>query len=116
VPLSIFTRLAFGLISFGGAFWAAFFVVLMGEARNTRCWVILPFSLAAYFIASYQYKLDPLMALFGFSEYTFMNWSRIQEPYVRGLLNKRALVTLFFAIVIAAALSLLFIFVPGKRI
>lgn len=78
--------------------------------------VILPFSLAAYFIASYQYKLDPFMALFGFSEYTFMNWSRIQEPYVRGLLNKRALVTLLFAIVIAAALSLLFIFVPGKRI
>ena len=39
VPLSIFTRLAFGLISFGGAFWAAFFVVLMDEARNTRCWV-----------------------------------------------------------------------------
>jgi hypothetical protein len=78
--------------------------------------VILPFSLAAYFIASYQHKLDPLMALFGFSEYTFMNWSRIQDPYVRGLLNEGALVTLLFAIVIAATLSLLFIFVPGKRI
>jgi hypothetical protein len=39
VPLSIVARLAFALISFGGAFWAAFFVVLRDEPRNTRCWV-----------------------------------------------------------------------------
>jgi hypothetical protein len=53
------------------------------------------------------------MALLGFSEYTFMNWQRIQEPYVRTLLNKRALVTLAYALLIAAALSILFILVPG---
>ena len=53
------------------------------------------------------------MALLGFSEYTFMNWQRIQEPYVRSLLNQRALVTLAYALLIAAALSILFILVPG---
>lgn len=78
--------------------------------------VILPFAVASYFLASYQYKIDPVMALVGYSEYTFMNWSQIQEPYVRRLLNKRATATLFIAIFLAAALCVLFIFVPGKLI
>lgn len=75
--------------------------------------LILPFAVAAYFIVSYQYKIDPVMALLGFSEYTFMNWARIHEPYVRKLLNKRAATTMSIAFFIAAALSILFIFVPG---
>jgi hypothetical protein len=53
------------------------------------------------------------MALLGYSEYTFMNWQNIQEPYVGSLLNQRALVTLAYAFIIAAALSILFILVPG---
>lgn len=134
VPLSILARLAFGLISFGGAFWASFYVVLTDKPRATRCWVcqshnpvyqmlltmyfqvILPFVVASYFITTYQYKIDPFMALLGFSEYTFMNWQRIQEPYVRSLLNQRALVTLAYALLIAAALSILFILVPGTML
>lgn len=78
--------------------------------------VILPFVVASYFITTYQYKIDPFMALLGFSEYTFMNWQRIQEPYVRSLLNQRALVTLAYALLIAAALSILFILVPGTML
>lgn len=133
VPLSIILRLAFALISFGGGFWAAFYVVLRNKPRNIRCWVcllfslstdertslltliqiILPFAVAAYFIISYQYKIDPVMAFLGYSEYTFMNWAPIREPYVRKLLNKRALVTALIAFLTAAALSILFIFVPG---
>lgn len=53
------------------------------------------------------------MAFLGYSEYTFMNWAPIREPYVRKLLNKRALVTALIAFLTAAALSILFIFVPG---
>ncbi|KAJ5779564.1 hypothetical protein N7457_007284 [Penicillium paradoxum] len=113
VPLSTILRLAFALISFGGAFWAAFYVVLRDKPRSIRCWVILPFAVAAYFIISYQYKIDPVMAFLGYSEYTFMNWAPIREPYVRKLLNKRAVVTATIAFVTAAALSILFIFVPG---
>ncbi|KUL84666.1 hypothetical protein ZTR_06731 [Talaromyces verruculosus] len=133
VPLSILARLAFGLIAFWGAFWASFYVVLTDKPRATRCWVclpssrlstvinivfkvILPFVVASYFITTYQYKIDPFMALLGFSEYTFMNWQRIQEPYVRSLLNQRALVTLAYALLIAAALSILFILVPGTML
>lgn len=75
--------------------------------------VILPFTIAAYFIASYQYKIDPVMAFLGYSEYTFMNWAAVREPYVRRLLVKRAVATLLIALFVAAALSVLFILVPG---
>ncbi|KAF9883157.1 Bud site selection protein, Revert to axial protein 1 [Aspergillus nanangensis] len=116
VPLSIVARLAFALISFGGGFWGAFYVVLRDKPRNIRCWVILPFIVAAYFLVSYQYKIDPAMAYLGYSEYTFMNWSPIREPYVRKLLNKRATATIAIAAFVAAALSVLFIFVPGTML
>ncbi|EAW10691.1 putative RGS domain protein (Rax1) [Aspergillus clavatus NRRL 1] len=116
VPLTVVIRLACALISFGGGFWAAFYVVLRDKPRHTRCWVILPFAVAAYLIASYQYKLDPIMAFVGYSEYTFMNWAPIREPYVRKLLNKRAIATLLIAILVAAALSILFILVPGTML
>lgn len=116
VPLSILARLAFALISFGGGFWGAFYVVLRNKPRHIRCWVILPFAVAAYFIISYQYRIDPVMAFLGYSEYTFMNWGLIREPYVRKLLNKRAMVTAFVAFLTAAALSILFIFVPGTML
>ena len=49
---------------------------------------------------TYQYKLDPIMAWMGFSEYTFMNWSRIREPYIRQLLNKRATMTFLLAVIL----------------
>ncbi|KAL4787276.1 RGS domain-containing protein [Aspergillus varians] len=116
VPLSIVARLAFALISFGGGFWGAFYVVLRDKPRHIRCWVILPFVVASYFIVSYQYKIDPVMAFAGYSEYTFMNWSPVREPYVRKLLVKRAVATVLIAALVAAALSILFILVPGTML
>ncbi|KAL4913398.1 RGS domain-containing protein [Aspergillus aurantiobrunneus] len=116
VPLSIMARLAFALISFGGGFWGAFYVVLSDKPRHIRCWVILPFVIASYFIVSYQYKIDPAMAFAGYSEYTFMNWSPVREPYVRKLLVKRAVATVLIAALVAAALSILFILVPGTML
>lgn len=56
------------------------------------------------------------MAFAGYSEYTFMNWSPVREPYVRRLLAKRAVATVLIAAFVAAALSILFIFVPGTML
>lgn len=78
--------------------------------------VILPFTVGIYFLASHQYMLDPLLALAGYSEYTFMTFQRIKEPFVRKLLNKRALMCLGVIFAITLALCLLFILVPGKRL
>lgn len=41
VPLSIITRLAIALVSFGGGFWGAWYVVLRDKPRHIRCWVCL---------------------------------------------------------------------------
>jgi hypothetical protein len=49
VPLTVVTRLALALISFGGGFWGAFYVVLRDKPRHIRCWVSLSFMLLANF-------------------------------------------------------------------
>ena len=71
---------------------------------------------AAYFVSSYQYNIDPFMVYIGYSEYTFLTWARIQEPYVRALLNKRATATALITTVVAVSLCVLFIFVPGTML
>ncbi|KAI9816953.1 MAG: Bud site selection protein, Revert to axial protein 1 [Thelocarpon impressellum] len=116
VPPSMMLRLILGLLSMFGGFWAAFVLIFLDYPRNKRAWITLPFALGVYALASHQYALDPLMALAGFSEYTFMSFSRIREPYVRRLLNKRALTVLAVTVCCVAALVVLFVFVPGKRL
>lgn len=57
-----------------------------------------------------------MLALIGLSEYTPFNFSRVREQYVRKLLAKRALMVLAVTILVDAALLVLFILVPGKRL
>lgn len=45
-----------------------------------------------------------------------MSFSRVRERFVRKLLNKRALMVLGVTLLIDAALVVLFVFVPGKRL
>ncbi|KID75127.1 Protein rax1 [Metarhizium brunneum] len=116
IPPTLVMRLIIGLVSMFGAFWAAFILIFLDKSRQTRCWLILPFTVGVYFLSSYQYSLDPIMALIGYSEYTPFNFSRIREPYVRQLLAKRAMMVLAITILIDAALCVLFILVPGKRL
>lgn len=139
IPPTLILRLIVGLVSMFGGFWAAFVLIFLDKSRLTRLWVcctagsdslhpqhltdvrsraqlILPFTLGVYFLASYQYSLDPLLALIGLSEYTPFNFSRVREPYVRKLLAKRALMVLAVTAFIDAAILVLFILVPGKRL
>lgn len=78
--------------------------------------MILPFTVGVYFLASYQYTVDPILALLGLSEYTPFKFTRIREPFVRKLLVKRSVMVLGVTAVLDAALCVLFIFVPGKRL
>ncbi|KFH46417.1 hypothetical protein ACRE_027050 [Hapsidospora chrysogenum ATCC 11550] len=116
IPPTLVMRLIVGLLAMFGAFWAAFILIFLDKTRATRCWLILPFTVGVYFLASYQYSLDPILALLGFSEYTSFNFSRIREPYIRKLLSKRALMVLGVTLLVDAALCVLFILVPGKRL
>jgi hypothetical protein len=56
------------------------------------------------------------MAIAGYSEYTTFNFTRIREPYVRKLLVRRSLMVLAVTAFVDAALCVLFILVPGKRL
>jgi len=116
VPPSMIMRLIIGLLAMFGAFWVAFILIFLDYPRHIRVWLILPFTVGVYALCSHQYALDPILALLGFSEYTFMSFSRIKEPFIRKLLNKRALMVLAVTIIIDAALVALFVFVPGKRL
>jgi len=60
--------------------------------------------------------LDPILALIGLSEYTPFNFSKVREPYVRKLLAQRAVMVLTVTLLLDAALCVLFILVPGKRL
>ncbi|RFU78873.1 regulator of g signaling superfamily [Trichoderma arundinaceum] len=116
IPPTLVMRLIIGLVAMFGAFWTSFILIFLDKSRATRCWLILPFTIGVYFLASYQYSLDPILALIGFSEYTPFNFSRIREPYIRRLLAKRALMVLAVTLLIDAGLCVLFILVPGKRL
>ena len=133
VQPSMMLRLIIGLLALFAAFWAAFVLIFLDYSRKTRCWVsrashytaisvtnvgqlILPFAVGVYFLASHQYMLDPILALLGMSEYTFMSFQRVKEPFVRKLLNKRALMCMGIIFLVTAVLCLLFILVPGKRL
>lgn len=83
VESSMMIRLVTGLVCMFAGFWTAFVLIFLNKDRATRCWVILPFTLGIYLIASHQYMLDPFMALAGFSEYTLTSYARIKEPFVK---------------------------------
>lgn len=115
VPFGVICRLILGLVCWFAGFWGGFYMILTNTSRTTRCWLILPFVLGSYLIATYQYKLDPVMAWLGYSEYTFLNFAKIREPFVHKLLKKRSNMAFLFFAVMAAALCLLFILVPGTN-
>ena len=83
VQPSMMLRLIVGLVSIFAAFWTAFVLIFLDKSRATRCWVILPFTVGVYLLASHQYMLDPVLALLGYSEYTVFSVHRIKEPFVR---------------------------------
>jgi hypothetical protein len=117
VPPSMMLRLIVGLLAMFGGFWAAFILIFLNEPRHIRCWLILPFTIGTYALTSQQYMLDPILVFAGFSEYTFMSFVRIREPYVKKLLrSRRASMALGLFILIDTATCCLFIFVPGKRL
>ncbi|KAI9648121.1 Bud site selection protein, Revert to axial protein 1 [Ciborinia camelliae] len=116
VPPSMMLRLIVGLLSMFAAFWVGFILIFLNYPHHTRVWLIIPFTIGVYALCSHQYALDPIIALAGYSEYTFMSFSKIREPFVRKLLNKRAIMTLTITAITDAALVLLFVLVPGKRL
>ncbi|KAI9665292.1 MAG: Bud site selection protein, Revert to axial protein 1 [Alyxoria varia] len=116
VPPSLLVRIGIGCVAMFGGWWAAFCLLFLDYTRVNRLYIILPFAVGVYMLVSHQYSTDPIMAFLGYSEITFMNFFKVKEPFVRGLLVKRALVACAWIIGVTAAWVVLFVFVPGKRL
>ncbi|KAE8448565.1 hypothetical protein EG329_009446 [Mollisiaceae sp. DMI_Dod_QoI] len=82
VPPSIIMRLIVGLLSLFGGFWAGFVLIFLDSPRHERLYLILPFTLGCYCLTCFEYVLDPVIVLAGFSEYSFFGFSKIHEPGV----------------------------------
>ncbi|SOV07093.1 related to RAX1 - Protein involved in determination of budding patterns [Ustilago sp. UG-2017a] len=115
-PISVLVRLSLGLLALWAALATAFSFVFLDVNRAKRCWVIIPFSVAVLLLMSHQYELDPILVLLSQSETTPFRLIRIREPYVHRLLLQRSLGVLLLIALITAALTVLFVFVPGHRL
>ncbi|EEU37741.1 uncharacterized protein NECHADRAFT_97964 [Fusarium vanettenii 77-13-4] len=93
-------HLVVGLLSLFAAFWVGFVLIFLDAGRRTRAW----------------YTLGPTMALLQVSEYTPFSFVRVREPCVKKILSQRGILVLIVILTLDAALSTLFIFVPGKRL
>jgi hypothetical protein len=87
VQPSMLLRLIIGLVALFAGFWAGFILIFLDKRRATRCWVIWPFTVGVYLLASHQYLLDPVLAVAGYSEYTFGSVHAVKEPFVRYVLS-----------------------------
>ncbi|TGZ83569.1 regulator of G protein signaling superfamily [Ascodesmis nigricans] len=117
IPASIMARLILGLLGMFAGWWAAFSLIFLDiKPKATRLWLILPFFIGVYCLIAHQYSLDPIMGILGVSEYSWMNFMKVREPYVRRLLIKRSIWILALTIFIVVALVCLYTFVPGKRL
>lgn len=115
-PISALIRLTLGLLALWAGLATGFSFVFLDVYRRKRLWVILPFAIAVLLIVSHQYELDPLLALAQQSETTPFHLITVREKYVRKLLLQRAVGVVFLVALITAALTVLFVFVPGHRL
>jgi len=115
-PISVLVRLSLGLLALWAALATAFSFIFLDVNRAKRCWVILPFSVAVLLLMSHQYELDPILVLLSQSETTPFRLIRIREPYVHKLLLQRSFGVLMLIALITAALTVLFVCVPGHRL
>lgn len=115
-PISALVRLTLGLLALWAGLATGFAFIFLDVYRRKRLWVILPFAIAVLLIVSHQYELDPLLAIVQQSETTPFHLITVREPYVRKLLLQRAVGVIFLVALITAALTVLFVFVPGHRL
>jgi len=78
--------------------------------------VLLPFAVAMYLILSFVYGIDPVLALLRRYEVKIGCTARITEEHWVTLHQQHALAALGVAVLATAALTILYVFVPGHRL
>lgn len=112
-------RTFLGILCAFAAFWTGYTLIFLDyRPKPVRAVVTIPFFFASYLLFSALYRIDPLLCLLGYGESKAGNsgFVKLEEPFVKKLLRKRALFVLFLICLTAAAFSILFALVPGKRL
>jgi hypothetical protein len=78
--------------------------------------VLLPFLVSTNLLLAAYYSLSPLLAVFQHSETGAFRSMRVREGYVRRLLTMRAIWIEVVCLALTAALTCIFVFVPGHRL
>jgi len=132
---SCLIRLIFGIFWLFSGFWISYcFIFINIKPKSIRAIIIIPFLIGIYLILTFLYKLDPILVFLGycdsqelengvFSKKKFKNnnnsqkWIKnLKEPFVKKLLQKRAIWVWFLILLITCILSVLFGLVPGHRL
>ncbi|KAH3685457.1 hypothetical protein WICPIJ_003572 [Wickerhamomyces pijperi] len=122
---SILLRLIGGLFSLFAAFWIAYSLIFIDiKPKAIRAVLIIPFLIAFYLIVSVIYKVDPIMVFLGYCDdpefSAEQKWvsmkKKIREPFVKGLLRRRASWVGLVILLVTAVFSILFGLVPGHRL
>lgn len=118
IPVQIWRLFTSAFLLFVG-FWVSYTLIFLNYTRSTRCVVIVPYSLLSYFFFSYLYSIDPVLCWcrYGYSTHTNKyGLVPIRDHFVRKVLTQRSLWVMALVVLLAALLSVLFIFVPGRRL
>ena len=116
-------RLSVGLLLFWVALAVGFSMVFLDARRSTRVWVgaslmqiLLPMAFAMYFLTAYMYNIDPALVLARRTQVAPRTYVRVDEPFVYRQHCLHAAGAVGIAALACAALTVLFVFVPGHRL
>ena len=118
-------RVGLGWLVLWIAYSTAYSMVFLSARRPLRVWVccfiilcqvLLPFLIGFYFLVSYWYCVDPILAFCGRSEMSPFVFVRVEDAQVRRYHRSHALAALLLMALLTAAMTVLFVWVPGYRL
>ncbi|KAF9105612.1 Bud site selection protein, Revert to axial protein 1 [Mortierella sp. AM989] len=84
--------------------------------RSMRAWAFIPIFLGILLCTTFQFNICPLMVAFGVSETKWMQFAKIEEPFILIVHRKRAVKVLVVAVLYTICVGIVFGLVPGHRL
>ncbi|OZJ04465.1 hypothetical protein BZG36_02800 [Bifiguratus adelaidae] len=92
-------------------------IFLGSSSGGIRWWGLVPIWLGVISLLVGATELDPIWVLiFNVSETIDFRFNKIKDPLVRRILVRRSLWVLLLSLVIAVLVTVVFVYVPGKRL
>ncbi|PKI84284.1 Bud site selection protein, Revert to axial protein 1 [Malassezia vespertilionis] len=115
-PLMAWARFSVGLFIFWIALTVGFAFVFTDTRHATRVWILLPTVVAMYFLVSYMYTMDPILALLRYTEMAPFHMRKVEDGYIAKQQRLHAMSALLMIALLTAAFTVLFVFVPGHHL